>query len=104
MEQYEKDMLERIDSGEKLSEKEIKMLVGEFEEIYREEGDDRRWSKSIFSVVKIDNRCFAINWEKGLTECQENEYDSQPVEVEKKTYEKTITGTEWISKKKTNQT
>ena len=33
---------------------------------------------------------------RGLTECQENEFEDQPVEVRKHTYEKTIEVTEWI--------
>jgi hypothetical protein len=41
-----------------------------------------------------------VEWEEGLTENQENEFYNQPYEVEKKTYEKTITVTEWVSKNK----
>ena len=35
---------------------------------------------------------------RGLTEYQENAFYEQPYEVEKRTYEKTITVTEWINK------
>jgi len=97
-EHYEEIILNKIDSGEKLSERELASLVWDFEEVSREYGDNRRWTRSVTSIIKIDDRFFCVNWENGLTECQENEFYDQPYEVEKKTYEKTITVTEWVSK------
>jgi hypothetical protein len=99
-EHYEEIILNKIDSGEKLNESELSSLVWEFEEIEREYGDNRRWSRSVTSIVKINNRYFCIEWENGLTENQPNEFYDQPYEVEKKTYEKTIVVTEWIRKNK----
>lgn len=99
MEIYEKVLLEKIDNNEKLSESEIRELVcNSIEDQY---GDNNRWTRGVESIVQIGNRFFSICWEEGLTEYQENEYYSQPVEVEKVTYEKTITVTEWkeINKK-----
>jgi hypothetical protein len=99
-EHYEEIILNKIDSGEELNESELSSLVWEFEEIEREYGDNRRWSRSVTSIVKINNRYFCIEWENGLTENQPNEFYDQPYEVEKKTYEKTIMVTEWVSKNK----
>jgi hypothetical protein len=99
-EHYEEIILNKIDSGEKLNESELSSLVWEFEEIEREYGDNRRWSRSVTSIIKINNRYFCIEWENGLTENQPNEFYDQPYEVEKKTYEKTIVVTEWIRKNK----
>lgn len=95
---YEEVILNKIDSGEKLNKSEISDLVWEFEEVDRKYGDNRRWSRSVTSIVKVNNRFFCVEWENGLTENQENEFYSQPYEVEKKTYKKTITITEWIKK------
>jgi len=95
---YEEIMLNKIDSGEKLNERELSSLVWEFEEVEREYGDNRRWSRSVTSIVKINNRFFCVEWENGLTESQPNEFYNQPYEVEKKTYEKNITVTEWVKK------
>ena len=89
----EKKILTKIDSGEKLSEKELKFLV-EYE-IERHAGENRRWTRSIESIVEIGGRHFSVDWEEGLTECQENEFYEQPVEVEMHEYEKTITVREW---------
>ena len=97
---YEEIMLNKIDSGEKLNESELSSLVWDFEEVDREYGDNRRWSRSVTSIVKINDRFFCVEWENGLTENQPDEFYDQPYEVEKKTYEKTITIAEWVSKKK----
>ena len=94
-EAFEKEMLEKIDNGDNLTEKELSRLVCDFE-IDREEGHNRRWTRSVKTIVRLGKRYFAIDWEEGLTECQENEFYHQPYEVWKNTYEKTITVTEWI--------
>lgn len=95
MKDFEKEMLEKIDAGEKLSESELAELCNEHS-IWYQEGDKGRWTKSIESIVDLDGRYFSIIWECGLTEYQENEFWNQPVEVRKHTYEKIIKVTEWI--------
>lgn len=91
-------MLEKIDSGVKLTERELRELCFEFNEVDRIEGDNRRWSRSVKSIIKLGEKYFAVEWEEGLTECQENEFYYQPYEVEEYTFEKTITVTEWKKK------
>lgn len=94
MDEYEEALLQKIDNREKLKRSEItEVLEHEIESSY---GDNRRWSRSVTTISKIGDRYFSTNWEEGLTEYQENEYYEQPVEVKKKTYEKTITVTEWV--------
>lgn len=94
MDKYEEELLKKIDSKEKLTKSEIReVLEYEVESSY---GDNRRWSRSVNTISQIGDRYFSTNWEEGLTEYQENEYYEQPVEVQKKTYEKTITVTEWV--------
>lgn len=39
---------------------------------------------------------FNIDWERGLTERQENEFYEQPYEVVKECHEETIVVTNWI--------
>lgn len=93
MDKFEKEMLEKIDNSEKLSRREIIDILEL--EIERNYGDNRRWSRSVTSICNIGDRYFSIYWEQGLTEYQEDEYDNQPVEVKKHTYNKTIEITEW---------
>lgn len=97
-EHFEEIMVQKILDGEKLSEKELREII-DFE-IDREDGDNRRWSRTVTSILSMCGRYFALEWEEGLTEYQENEYYNQPYEVMKKTYQKTITVTEWIEVKK----
>lgn len=99
-EHFDEIMLEKIDKGELLTESEIRSLVWESEEVDRGYGENRRWTRSVTSIVNLCGRYFAIPWEEGLTECQENEYYYQPYEVEKKTSTKTITVTEWVPLRK----
>lgn len=95
MDKYEEQLLRKIDDGEELTESELRGVIFDFE-VEREEGENRRWSRSVTTISQIGDRYFSTDWEEGLTEYQENEYYEQPVEVQKKTYEKIITVTEWI--------
>ena len=97
---YEEYMLGKIDSGEELTETELSELCWNFNVVDISYGENRRWSRSIRSIIEICGRYFALDWEAGLTEYQENEFYNQPVEVEKKEYTKTITVTEWNEIKK----
>ena len=95
MDKYEEALLKKIDSGTELTGSELREVIQEYE-VEVEYGDNRRWSRSATTISEIGGRYFSTNWEDGLTESQENEYYDQPVEVQKKTYEKTITVTEWV--------
>ena len=93
------EFLEKIDSGHKFSEQEIKEIAqGEpedSEEIEEIEGSQHRWQQEITTILEVDGRFFSLKWMRGLTESQESDYYNQPREVAKHIYEKTITVTEW---------
>ena len=57
-------MVQKIDSGEKLSENELRSLVFENGE-ESEWGENRRWPRRVATIVKLCGRYFAINWEEG---------------------------------------
>lgn len=95
---FDEIMVGKIENGEKLTKKELRTLVFECREIERNDGENRRWTRSVESIIELCGRYFAVIWEEGLTEYQDNEFYYQPYEVEKKTYEKTITVTEWVKK------
>lgn len=76
---YITDVLTIIDSETKLTTKQLEELL-EYE-IAIETGEDRRWSRSNISLLKLGDRHFVLEWEQGLTERQDNEFYSQPVEV-----------------------
>lgn len=92
----DKEFITRFDNKEKFSEKEIRSLVWEMDTVEEIEGEDRRWSRTIQTIFKADDRYFSIYWEKGLTEMQENEYYYQPEEVKLVEETKTITVRNWV--------
>lgn len=95
-EHFEEIMASKILNKEELEEGEIEELVWDYE-VDRSTGDNRRWTRTVTSIVKLCGKYFSIDWEEGLTEYQENQYYNQPYEVVKHTYEKTITVTEWVA-------
>lgn len=92
---FEEIMVKKLDNKKPLTEHELSSLVCEFA-VDSEYGDNRRWSRTVTTIVELCGRFFSIDWEEGLTEYQENEFYNQPFEVRKETYEKTITVTEWV--------
>ena len=94
---FEEIMVKKINNGEPLTERELSEVVCGF--AYDSDyGDNRRWTRTITTIVKLCDRYFSIDWEEGLTERQENEFYNQPFEVYPHSYEKTITVTEWVKK------
>lgn len=103
--QYYKDhfdeiMIVKIDTGEELTEDELSKLIWDFQ-IETSEGENGRWTRTNTTIILLCGRYFSIEWEEGLTEYQDNQYLSQPVEVTLHTYEKTITVKEWVAIGKT---
>ena len=88
--------LNKFDNGEEFTFEELEYIIQEsdFEYVDEIEGDDHRWNREMQTIIKIDDRLFAIDWRKGLTEMQENEYWDQPYEV--KVVEKTIVVKEYV--------
>lgn len=86
------EIYSKLKNGEELSEEEIRELIWCGDEVDEIEGDDHRWQKEMQTVIDVDGQLYAIDWMRGLTECQENEYLEQPYKVKK--VEKVITKTE----------
>ena len=97
MTDFENEMLTKLNKHEKIKEWEIGDLVSEYS--IHEEIDDRgRWEDYMFTVVKLGDKYFGINWNRGLTENQEDSFMDVPYEVEKRTETKTITVDKWYKK------
>ena len=93
-----KEFLERYDKKEKFSESELEKLEYFGEEIDRIEGPNRRWTRTIKNIFKVEDRYFALEFEEGLTEYQDNMYYNQPYEVEKVFEEITTVVVNYIKK------
>lgn len=91
----EMELLRKIQSGVRLQENEIRSLINEHDEVDEIEGEDHRWTRDVTTVVSLCGKYVAIDWQKGLTECQENEFLEQPYIVEKRERTVTKTKVEW---------
>lgn len=81
----EKEFLERIESENEFTERELKHLACKSKfEVDRIKGYCYCWKREIRTIVEIKGRYFAIDWTKGLTETQEDEFHNQPYEVFRK--------------------
>ena len=49
---FEKEMLEKIVNGERLTEREIRTLVYKGEEVDEIEGDDLRWTRCMKTIIE----------------------------------------------------
>jgi hypothetical protein len=94
-EHFEEVMISKIDNNERLTEKELSTLVCGYE-VDSEYGDNRRWSRAVTTIVKLGERHFAIDWDEGLTEYQDNEFYNQPYEVRPEMRTKTEIYTVWL--------
>lgn len=83
------EIVAKLRRGEELDEYEIRTLAWESEEEYEEEGEEHRWQRGMFTVINLDGELWGINWMRGLTECQEDEFYYQPYRVKK--VEKVVT-------------
>jgi len=90
MNEEDMEIIQKLNDGTNLSESELNELV--YYSVKNIEGEDRRWSRSVTSILDIDGETYILNWERGLTEYQENQFYEQPVKVriEKKTKNITI--------------
>lgn len=102
----QQEFIEKFDLGNKFDEKEIRNIIHFDDEllfIHEDEGEDRRWTATVSVIMQAGNRYFLFNYERGLTEVQEDMYDSQPREIlAGPTYTRIVTeiflDTEWTFK------
>lgn len=80
--EYQRKLLNKIKHKESLNIRELCDIIFECD-IYTEEGDDDRWYRYMSTISKLDDTYVVTNWEKGLTEYQDNEYDENPIIVTK---------------------
>ena len=82
------EFLQRYDSGKpNFTKDEIeKMAYEEFGNwIDIAEGRTHRWYREVETIFEVEGRLFAVSWNEGLTEQQENDFDDSEVyEVVKK--------------------
>lgn len=92
---FEKEILNKIDNNEQLTEDEVEELV------YSDNIIDSiiickyNWSEQLQSIAQLGGRTFSIYWQRGLTTSQDNYHEPQiPVEVRR--VKKLVETTEWV--------
>ena len=83
------------------NEEELKLISfcdveADVKEVDRQEGENRRWTRTVSTIFEFEGNFYSLDWEEGLTESQENEYFCQPYEVEKQV--EMVEEINWIKK------
>ena len=82
------EFLQRYDSGKpNFTKDEIeKMAYEEFGNyVTTAKGKIHRWHREVKTIFEVGDRLFAVSWNRGMTEYQEDEFDcSEVYEVERK--------------------
>lgn len=104
-EKRDRELVRKIKNGEELSEEELSDIAyGDVEglsDYIKEEGEDRRWLRSVSTFFKTDDdRWFCLEWEHGLTENQDDEFWDQPYEVKREVKEVVTEVNVWTPVKK----
>lgn len=89
----EEILLNKLLNKEALKENELIYLIDNYEIETEYSKENNRWTRNVRTIISIGDKYYAIEWQEGLTEYQENVYDCQPYEVTKG--EKTIVITVW---------
>lgn len=92
---FERIMADKIAKKQNLTKEELRRLVWDYQ-VDSQEEDEGRWTKHMRAIVELCGDLYSIEYERGLTECQENEYPYQPVKVKKVELTKTITVIEYV--------
>lgn len=106
--EYGKNILKKIDAGEKLTNEELNTLVHEYEYDKEESADVYKNTRSVTTVIRLgdekDSRFFSIDWIADLSVFGENMFDSQPCEVVQvvKVYDM-VKVKKWVDKSKVGQ-
>lgn len=80
--EHQKEILNKIKHKEPLSREELYDVIFQYDVYTKENGDDR-WYRYMSTISKLDNTYVVTNWNHGLTEYQEDEYDENPIIVTK---------------------
>ena len=92
-EHFEEIMLDKIEKGEKLTEKELNTLVSEYEHARKESSQVYKNMRDVETIVKLGDKYFCINWTEDLGDWGEHMFSKQPYEV--KLVERVIKVEEW---------
>jgi len=73
-------IINKIKNGVQLTGDEVEKAIWSFDQVKIISGDNRRWSRSCEVIIKVKGKLYSLEYDSGLTECQENEYFPQIAE------------------------
>lgn len=72
----------KLERGEELTESEICYFLSCMGKlVLEEEGERHRWTQDVHTVTMWNGKLYAVDWGRGLTENNENEFLNQPYEI-----------------------
>lgn len=74
------ELKQKIQNGDELTSEEVRKLIYSDTHIDDVELDSGRWTEYLQMIYEINGKYYAVYWERGLTECQDNEFYSQVAE------------------------
>lgn len=95
---WEKKIWLRICQRKPIDKNDIRTLVCEYD-VDEEVGYHGRWTTDVVTIIKFNGHYYRIGWQRGNTEYQENEYESQILEEVEKV-RKVMVVEEWVTKKR----
>lgn len=79
---FERRILNKLDSGEVLDEDELSKLAEDYADYHkRKYGENGRWTRPVYDIIQLGNRYYSLTWYEELTEYQENSFFNQPERV-----------------------
>lgn len=90
---FREKLLNKNFTEEELEELSWCDIEADVEMVTQEEGDQHRWTQDVSTIFKFEDKFYCLDWDRGLTECQENSFYYQPYQVEKEV--KTVEITTW---------
>lgn len=88
------ELMELALKGIRLEESEWKFLIWEGDKVAVVEDEPRRWYKWVEVIIKYKDKYYALGYDEGLTECQEDDYFNSGIR-EVKPVKKMVEVTEW---------
>lgn len=95
---WEKKIKLHIAQNRPIEKEDIRELLWDGYVVDEEYGESLRWVTPVTSIIEFFGHYYMINWYRGNTEYQENEYESQVLEEVEKV-KKIVEIEEWVVKK-----
>ena len=96
--EWQRRIIRKLENGERLADVELKEMVWNLPQVAENKSSDLdRWTRSVETIVELNNKLYRIMWDQGLTEMQEDEFYNQPEEVKPYPVEEVVQTTLYLT-------